>query len=373
MTEGNRDLATRPAACPFVALDDDRDRRSDAPDDRHRCYADPTPQTRALAHQEAYCLSAGFSDCPIFLDWATRAAADPITASRETPGIERLSYPVDASASVDVRPAVDASAPIDMTAAAGARPPAPTSGATREPTSPGWATPPPWRTGQLSAFPDESDGPDGASLTVPDGAPFTVHDPGVPHPPGPPMPAARRSVVARPPYPVDRSSVLAGRPSVPASRPTRQAHPAPMEEDQEPEWSRPRRFEPYAGSLRRRRISLSPILLGLIGLAVAAAVLFALPGFLSGVGAPTRAPSTAAAITPSPSPTPTPGPTPVTYEVEPGDTMERIARMFALTIDQIACANAIEDVDRLSIGQVLIIPDDDFECADSSGAASPSD
>src|SRR5688500_973116 len=66
-----------PSACPFVALELDRDRRSDRPDYRHRCFAEPTPAPRSIAHQEAYCLSPNFSACPVFQDWAVRAAARP--------------------------------------------------------------------------------------------------------------------------------------------------------------------------------------------------------------------------------------------------------------------------------------------------------
>src|SRR5262245_22117460 len=62
-------------ACPFVAFDDDRDERADVPDHRHRCYADAPPAPRALAHQEAYCLSSAFPVCPTFQDWARREAA----------------------------------------------------------------------------------------------------------------------------------------------------------------------------------------------------------------------------------------------------------------------------------------------------------
>jgi LysM repeat protein len=74
MTE--RGLQTEGApACPFVAFEDDRDGRSTAPDHRHRCFAEPRPATRALAHQEAYCLSSAFPVCPTFQDWARREAA----------------------------------------------------------------------------------------------------------------------------------------------------------------------------------------------------------------------------------------------------------------------------------------------------------
>src|SRR3954451_24622018 len=70
-----------PRACPFVALELDRDKRSDRPDYRHRCFAEPTPAPRSIAHQEAYCLSPNFSACPVFQDWAVRAAAHPVEGS----------------------------------------------------------------------------------------------------------------------------------------------------------------------------------------------------------------------------------------------------------------------------------------------------
>src|SRR5688500_17436478 len=65
-------------ACPFVALELDRDRRSEQPDYRHRCYAETTPAPRTIAHQERFCLSPNFPGCPIFQDWAVRAAARPV-------------------------------------------------------------------------------------------------------------------------------------------------------------------------------------------------------------------------------------------------------------------------------------------------------
>lgn len=78
-------FAEGPTACPFVALENDRDRRSDEPDHRHRCYAVPVPEPRAMAHQRAYCLTAQFTGCPIFQDWAVRAAARPVPL-RPVPG-----------------------------------------------------------------------------------------------------------------------------------------------------------------------------------------------------------------------------------------------------------------------------------------------
>jgi hypothetical protein len=75
VTERGLPLADGAPACPFVAFEDDRDERASVPDHRHRCYADQRPAPRALAHQEAYCLSSAFPVCPTFQDWARREAA----------------------------------------------------------------------------------------------------------------------------------------------------------------------------------------------------------------------------------------------------------------------------------------------------------
>lgn len=73
--EPNTRSGAQPAACPFVAFEDDRDHRSDAPDYRHRCFASAEPEPRAFPHQDRYCLSAGFTTCPVFLDWASQESA----------------------------------------------------------------------------------------------------------------------------------------------------------------------------------------------------------------------------------------------------------------------------------------------------------
>ena len=78
-------------ACPFVAFEDDRDARADVPDHRHRCYAEIRPAPRAIAHQEAFCLSPGFAACPTFQDWARREAAraKPTVDRNELAGLAR--------------------------------------------------------------------------------------------------------------------------------------------------------------------------------------------------------------------------------------------------------------------------------------------
>src|SRR3954447_15329692 len=75
MTERGLPSVEGSPACPFVAFEDDRDERADRPDHRHRCYAEAVPAPRALAHQEAYCLSSAFPVCPMFQDWARRESA----------------------------------------------------------------------------------------------------------------------------------------------------------------------------------------------------------------------------------------------------------------------------------------------------------
>src|SRR3954449_12578281 len=70
-------------ACPFVAFGDDREARSTSPDHRHRCFAESPPAPRALAHQEAYCLSSAFPVCPTFQDWARREAAQARAANAQ--------------------------------------------------------------------------------------------------------------------------------------------------------------------------------------------------------------------------------------------------------------------------------------------------
>lgn len=47
----------------------------------------------------------------------------------------------------------------------------------------------------------------------------------------------------------------------------------------------------------------------------------------------------------------------ITYTVQAGDTLGKIAKEFGVTVKAIAEANDIKDPDRLSIGQVLVIPE----------------
>lgn len=45
-----------------------------------------------------------------------------------------------------------------------------------------------------------------------------------------------------------------------------------------------------------------------------------------------------------------------TYTVQPGDTLGQIATRFGVSVEALAAANAIADVNQISVGQVLVIP-----------------
>jgi LysM repeat protein len=119
-------------------------------------------------------------------------------------------------------------------------------------------------------------------------------------------------------------------------------------------------------TLRARRLpelSVPPILVSVIALALAAAVLFALPGLLGfgnpggAVATPTQAGSSSAPEV-SLGPTPVPEPTQQIYIVRANDTMSRIANRFDIPLDELIAANAenIPDPDQLQIGDQVIIP-----------------
>src|SRR5690349_13220806 len=134
MTDRGLPSADGSPACPFVALEDDRDARADRPDHRHRCFAEAQPAPRALAHQEAYCLSSAFPVCPTFQDWARREAAAaksiPMAAAAPRDDVPPESHPMPPR-DRESQHAVDDD-PYDPQAAPRRNPP-------RD-----WAAPPPW-------------------------------------------------------------------------------------------------------------------------------------------------------------------------------------------------------------------------------------
>ncbi len=54
--------------------------------------------------------------------------------------------------------------------------------------------------------------------------------------------------------------------------------------------------------------------------------------------------------------TPTVPPNALTYTVKSGDTLAKIASSFSISVDDLAKANNIQDMDSLSVGQELVIP-----------------
>ena len=183
--------------CPFLALATDRDARADVPDRRHRCYAEPEPAPRAIAHQQQYCLTPAFATCATFQDWARReaarvvpsgtgpaAVAEPSGAARpvwERPvDLDEAGEPVDRDQEPDDRAPLPAPAAGDGASGPGGeagdgdrhvtRPAVgpgtrQRSGIPGEAAGPGlwsderaWAAPPPWRRDEDAAA--EPEGPD---------------------------------------------------------------------------------------------------------------------------------------------------------------------------------------------------------------------
>ncbi|MBI2780982.1 MAG: LysM peptidoglycan-binding domain-containing protein [Chloroflexi bacterium] len=131
-----------------------------------------------------------------------------------------------------------------------------------------------------------------------------------------------------------------------------------------PEWERARPLEAYP-TLRSRRLpelSVPPILVAIVAIALAAAVLFALPGLL-GFGNPSAGGSPSPTVPvqtlrPSFNPTAVPKPTPVLYVVKAGDTLSGIAGRYGIALADLIAANAetLPNPDKLQIGDQLIIP-----------------
>ncbi|OGO57175.1 MAG: hypothetical protein A2V84_13125 [Chloroflexi bacterium RBG_16_70_13] len=365
MTDRGLPLVDGAPACPFVALEDDRDARATAPDHRHRCYAEIRPAPRALAHQEAYCLSSAFPVCPTFQDWARREAAQARAAA--------------ASADADDAPAPDRTAPSAPPPGSWPADPAPEGPGSSQRNPPrSWAAPPPWLSSRDGA--PEDDEPDveiqppvrGGGLAGSFADRLAGGSAGRPQP-GP---------TDHPPAPVERRKAQAGddddaeaeghdrwagtsrsrRPDRDDRAPAAPALPGPS-------WERPRRLEAYP-TLKTRiglpSLSLPPMLVGVAALVLAAVALFFLPTILGLFGDQTGTggsptPSVPASGAPSGSPaepTPTPAPTQLIYRVQEGDTMSKIADRFGVPLSALIEANreTVPNPDLLQIGQEVIIP-----------------
>ncbi|MEP7378464.1 MAG: LysM peptidoglycan-binding domain-containing protein [Chloroflexota bacterium] len=373
MTQSEELFGEAPQACPFIALELDRDRRSDEPDYRHRCFAEPTPQPRAIAHQEQYCLSAGFPACPVFQGWAMRAAARPVPTPQGYEDRAKAAQPsVDEPMSAAAQPVL----PLDLPPVVPLPGEAWPSEAFARPVAPDAPS-------QLPAF-DAADDDVAATPSTPD---------------EPDLPSAWSSTSPSLADAADESPVpefLAGRTERPDSRAPRASRPevpykeTVSREDVIPSWDLTDRYGADASDRRGPQgsggggadrmggtitaIAVVAILaLGVLG------VIF-LPGLLAGKGpAATATPTLSTAlptgvvspslpagatgtplvtVEPSAQVTPTPDATPRLYRIKATDnSLTQIARRFKLTLQELLDANPqITDANHIEVGQVITIP-----------------
>ena len=346
-----------PTACPFLALDRDRERRADEPDTRHRCYATATPEPRALAHQRNYCLTANFSACPIFQDWAIRSAARPVPL-RPIPPALALS--------------ADESRPVGEPEFA--PPPETAEEATDEPeqavlfdeTPPKPAVlgaAPPMPTFRLTAPLEEGPATDQSAVPPPAIIPPPSRPAALATPPSSALASQPISTVAAPPAPPVQPKPSPSKPIKPPKSPLRR-------EDIVPSWERSHYDVPDPGRSSRRSsggrdvfswLTVAFSILAVITL-VAIAVLM-LPALFGGKpGGATPTPTLAAGVSPtpggsSPSADPTPASTWQTYTIKLGDSLYGIATKFNVTYDQLLAANPqITNPDFIVVGQVINVP-----------------
>ena len=380
-------------ACPFVAYVDDRDGRSSSPDHRHRCFAESPPAPRAVAHQEAYCLSSAFPVCPVFQEWARREAAQArgqgVADDQAAPGAA-----TGGAAAAAAWGATSASAG-GQTAIPPPEPPV-----QRNPPR-DWAAPPPWATGGPAARssgstsadapparPSEGQGLAGSTADQLAGgqapsrsaAAWSASAAGAAASNADeylaglvsPRPSPSEPPPAPPQIPAQPSTASLGRRPTVSS--TRSSGPTVSG----PSWERARHEEVYPSIRRRASLPGLPRLAVLVGaLAIAALILFMVPALL-GIGGPSATPkpsATAAAPSLSAEPTAVPVPTPTVYVVKSGDTMSKIAKKFGVSLDDLIAANKdnIKNPDKLGVGDEVIIPltSSEGESAEPSASVTP--
>jgi len=432
MTERGAPSADTSPACPFVAFEDERDERADRPDHRHRCYAEADPAPRALAHQEAYCLSSAFPVCPTFQEWARREAAHTRAGGTATPtptaATVTSSDSDDVDASGDDATDHDTEDPGQEDAWERRRDERPVEERPRRNPPRDWAAPPPWAAGAgglagaaggaaaaggagaaaagsgragssrpdfLGAPPEEGRGLAGSAADRlargghiaddPDPAdlPRIRHSE---HPSTPADPELAGLVGARgsrnDPPPIARSG---RQPTVSSTRDRNRERERERERAAEhsghdgPAWEGPRRYEAYPQIKARASMPGMPgiprIALLAGALAIAALALFFLPALL-GVGGSndaTPTPSPTASATATPEPTPIPAPTPQVYTIKAGDTLSKIAKAFGVTVDELLAANkdTIKNKDRIVVGRQITIPVPASDEVGGGASASP--
>jgi LysM repeat protein len=413
VSERGLPIADGAAACPFVAFEDDRDERATVPDHRHRCYADLRPSPRALAHQEAYCLSSSFPVCPTFQDWArresARARADAqaredadaadraagsvagaaaaaagasaggagLAASRASDGLwggtDAAGHAGDTSAeATDLGvPAVEPEDHVDVDSD-DAEPtdtrPRDDDGEPRRNPPRDWSAPPPWLASSEAAR-----GTHGAP--PPDFLARRATEPGQGLAGG----AADRLAGGPPP---SSTSAAWREPEPDVEEIDHRAAPPPRRPrayDQHlggpssgPDWERPRRYEAYPTIKTRVGMPAIPRIAVLAALiALAALAFFFLPAILglgSNSGPSGASPSASVAPSDLVEPTTAPAATPILYTIKKNETLSKIATAHGITLQQLLDANpSIKNPNKIVEGQQITIPTPDASAPDGFG------
>jgi len=419
-------IADGAAACPFVAFEDDRDERATVPDHRHRCYADLRPSPRALAHQEAYCLSSSFPVCPTFQDWArresARARADA-QAREDADAADRAAGPTAGAAPTAAAAAAQAAAATSAeaaglaagratdglwgaTAAAGhvddtaaeatdlgvpavehdaidvdageAEPtdsrPRDDDGEPRRNPPRDWSAPPPWLASSEAAR-------GGHNAPPPDFLARRAAEPGqglagsaADRLAGGPPPSSTSAAWREPEADVEEVDHR-GAPPPPARRP--RAYDQHLGGPSSgPDWERPRRYEAYPTIKTRVGMPAIPRIAVLAALiALAALAFFFLPAILglgSNSGPSGASPSAAIAPSVSIEPTTAPAATPILYTIKKNETLSKIATAHGLTLQQLLDANpTIKNPNKIVEGQQITIPTPDASASDTGPSSSP--
>ena len=407
-------IADSATACPFVAFEDDRDERATVPDHRHRCYADVRPSPRALAHQEAYCLSSSFPVCPTFQDWArresARARADA-QAREDADAADRAAEPAAGAAGLAAGAAASSAAAGAAGLAAGGASGASSGAADHagdadagtfdrdvRPVATGgddaedddedgstdrlgdddgeprrnpprdWSAPPPWLASSEAARAHNSAPPDFLARRAAEpgqGLAGSAADRLAGGSPVQSSPAA----AWREPEADDEH--LSGREAPPPRRP--RAYDQHLGGPSSgPDWERPRRYEAYPTIKTRVGMPAVPRIAVLAALIVLAALaLFFLPAILglgnkSGPGG--ASPSAAVAPSVSTEPTTAPAATPILYTIKKNETLSKIATAHGITLQQLLDANpTIKNPNKIVEGQQITIPTPQSSAPDEFG------
>ena len=392
-------IADPQAACPFVALDDDRDHRAPVPDHRHRCFADRPAAPRALAHQAAYCLSGSFPSCPTFVDWARREAApvrvdSPVRSLRDAGPTRSAVVPsAGRSGSRAGGSAADWTAPPPWGSAAGAAAAGAAAGPGAEAGPAGASSP-----AAATSGPDEIDhGEDaepvdagvepaeaapladaGGARHAPDDTPAFLAGRAARPTPAPAWddddeawkaaedaaPDNRDGETARPPVASPRRMPVGYAPVAPGKSERRAGDSRHERFDASaPSWEAPRRLEEYPTLKSRGGAGIPRAAIYALVIVLVGAGLFAAPFLLRGFGgdgsqaSPTPAPSASVAPTVEPSRTAAPTSAQVVHTVKSGQTLSGIAANYGVTVDQILAANpTIKNQNRIDKGDKIVIP-----------------